>query len=1003
VICAQCGGTAPPRKAGETRILPCEKCKLPLGIKECPQCSAGIFGPENYCAHCGSNLKAKGAPSELSRQLKVLEAYLPERVMERLLASEHGVVSERKYATIVFADVSGFTAMSEQLSAEEVTKTMNEVFEGMVTAVHRYDGTVDKFIGDCVMAIFGAPIAHDNDPERALLACLDMMTFVREFSDRTGRGLGIAIGINAGPVVAGSVGGHGRLNYSVMGDTVNTAQRLEAAAGKGRILVTKEVYQRTKEVVRFKALAPIKVKGKRNPIDVWEARERRPRSGTQVQGSTFVGRKQELDQIRQVMGNGGLVAVVGEAGVGRTALVDQLAASAHQGGIPVARAACPPYAPERTAGLLTESVAQLLKIRVDQGIGAIKDGRAKLVELGLSEQEAALLLAGAAREKVDSASLDYESTIRATCAAYFRVLSASARGRLLVILEDLQCASPTERAQMGILLASAPPPGITLLVTLRPEATKLLEGKEAVKRLPIEPLPKAEVRALVAARLGLPTLEEAVAERIYAFCRGNPRMLEELMQSLTDQGVIFRSRQRWIVSPKLNEVAVPPGIEGLAAARIDELDPDARRFVQAAGLVGTEFDPEMVRRVGGFQVDLEWVISQLIDRRIVVADGGRNALLRFTHESYRSVAAETLSTDERRGLNARIGQYLEETADLKDPRALQKAAHHLAGGVDMEKGVKFLLRAAKKLVEVHQVDSAIEMLERLCSLAAPQGIANHVLSQSENELDEGLYHLGMLYLRKGQLPEAENRLQWAYGRSKQFFNGDFRVWSLFGLAQLARARNRPDQARTHLETASAEAAGMRDPALVAVAMLEQSRLHNLNGEGKAALEITAKALEMEKKITPELRANLPQQVSPALILIERGQAFHQSGSPFEAAKAFEGSHQAATEAKDDSARGHAALALAKLAAARQDFDGAFKLNSEALTCFKSVGDRIAEGRCLHNLAATELARGQLPRANGALKHAERIFSEIGHREGLAFVGQMKDALRKASQPAPKKA
>ncbi len=966
---------------------------MPLGRKECPDCSAGLFGHERFCPFCGNCFKGFTILSR-TKYVRMLERYLPERSLERLLASDTGIISERRYASVMFADVSGFTSMSEDMPAEQVAETMNGVFEGMVAVVHRYDGTVDKFIGDAVMAVFGAPVGHDNDPERAVCAALEMMSFVREHSDRIGRRLSLAIGINAGPLVAGSIGGHGRLNYSVLGDTVNVAQRLEAAAGAGRILVTREVWQRAKDVVRFKTLAPIKVKGKRNPIDVWEARERRPRGETEVREGRLIGRRAEFDQLRKLVIPRGaqLVALSGEAGVGRTALVERLQ-QAVRSGMQATYAACPSYGAQTDAGLLAETVGQLLRVRISQGVGALKDGKNKLVELGLSEQEASLLLASASREKPDTASLDYQATLRATCAAFLRVLAAcAARQPLLVVFEDLHWANPTVQAQLSTLLELGVPAGVTMVWTARSEGATLWAGRPEVAHLKLEPLGAENTRALVTDRLRLAVLDERIAARIHATTHGNPRMVDELVHAFIDQGLIFRSRNRWLVSPKVAEADSPPGLDALIAARIDELDADTRRFLKAAAVVGSPFDAELVRRVAGLQLDVEWVLSNLLDRRIVVPDEERGSLLRFAHEGWQRVASEMMVSRERRLLHVRLGGYLQETTDLKNPRSLQRVAFHLAEGADPDKGAALLLKAARRLVEVHQVDNAVDLLEKLITIAAPRGYAGYELSRCETELDEALYRLGMLLQRKGLFAEAEDKLQWAYGRARHFFNGDLRVWSLLGLAELNLSRGRADEARKFLELAAVDSEGMRDAALLAVSLLERARLFNREGKPDSALEACEKGLEAEQRADPELRATLPQPLSRALILIEKGHALHQLGRTPEANSAFFDAHKLAAQLNDLSARGHAVAAMAKMAMANSDFGRAAELSAEGLRCFRAVGDRVAEGRCMHNIALMETARGNLPRATEALQQAERIFTEIAHREGLALLDQLRQKL-----------
>jgi class 3 adenylate cyclase len=188
--------------------------------------------------------------------------YIPGNLAEQILATKGNIEGERKCVTVVFADVSGFTAMSEKMDAEEVTEIINQLFTRLVDIIYRYEGTVDKFIGDCVMALFGAPIAHENDAERALLASMDMLNAVEEMNQTLPVRLGIKIGLNIGTVVVGNIGSDLRMEYTAMGDVVNLAKRLQESAISGQILLSESVYNATRGAFDFRTLKPVKVKGK---------------------------------------------------------------------------------------------------------------------------------------------------------------------------------------------------------------------------------------------------------------------------------------------------------------------------------------------------------------------------------------------------------------------------------------------------------------------------------------------------------------------------------------------------------------------------------------------------------------------------------------------------------------------------------------------------------------------------------------------------------------------
>src|SRR5882762_1338781 len=240
---------------------------------------------------------------------------------------------ERKLVTIVFADISGFTALSEKKDPEEVREMMNACFQSLVPIVQKYEGTIDKFIGDEIMALFGAPIAHEDDPERALRAALEMMDAITAVNRQHGTELGIHIGINSGPVIAGQIGSENRRDYSVMGDAVNLAARLEDASSRGEIFVGPSTYQQTTHLFEFEEIPPLTLKGKEAPVQVHRLIKAKGgwKSGRGIEGlhTELVGRDSELRQIEAVLnmlkdGSGGICAVFGEAGVGKSRLVTEV-------------------------------------------------------------------------------------------------------------------------------------------------------------------------------------------------------------------------------------------------------------------------------------------------------------------------------------------------------------------------------------------------------------------------------------------------------------------------------------------------------------------------------------------------------------------------------------------------------------------------------------------------------------------------------------------------------
>ncbi|MBI6546785.1 MAG: zinc ribbon domain-containing protein, partial [Cyanobacteria bacterium NC_groundwater_1444_Ag_S-0.65um_54_12] len=300
----------------------CTACGQALTIT-CPACGTAVTATARYCVSCGTCLVAEAGAKGDGKLLTIQTA--------PSLVSPTVPLGDRRFVTVLFADVSGFTTMSEKLDPEQVTEVINAFFKVLTEPIYQFGGIVDKYIGDAIMALFGAPVAHEDDPERAVMAAYEMRKAARVFADKlaatTGIRLMVRIGLNTGLVVAGAVGGQQRQDYTVMGDTVNLAQRMESAAPIGGILVSQETYRLTQQLFEFKARELIHVKGKAAPVYTYEVIGLLPQQA-RVVGRQFAlrGRAAECDRLKEILARGArgepvFVMVAGEAGSGKSRLL----------------------------------------------------------------------------------------------------------------------------------------------------------------------------------------------------------------------------------------------------------------------------------------------------------------------------------------------------------------------------------------------------------------------------------------------------------------------------------------------------------------------------------------------------------------------------------------------------------------------------------------------------------------------------------------------------------
>jgi class 3 adenylate cyclase len=540
---------------------------------------------------------------------------------------------ERRQVTVMFADISGFTAMSEKLDPEEVRTLINGCFELLGEAIDRYGGHIDKFIGDEIMALFGAPVAHENDPERALRAALDMMDALAEFNhrhaDKIPKALALHFGLNTGLAIAGGIGTRQRQDYSVMGDTVNLAARLEDLSEAGEILVGETTYRLTAPLFEFQPLPPVKVKGKDQPVNVFRLLKAKAGLGGQLRGieglsSPLIGRDVEVERLKAILirleaGHGGVVSITGDAGIGKSRLVHELKLLyAQRGATRWVEGRALSYGENAPYLVAREVLRDHLGLALDLSAAQAKTSLRAAVEQfvpGPSSDEVYPYLAYLLDVPLDeeaSRRLKYqagEALHRQLMSAVQRiVMAAGQQSPLVMVWEDLQWADPSSLHLLESLLAAAQT-GVLLLVLVyrRPVSGSRIENfQKAISSVPrlspaaieLLPLSVEQSHELLDNLLGPDTLPDRVKRLMVAKAEGNPFYLEEVIRSLINSGAIVAGDDgRWQVTGTLSEITLPDTLQGVIMSRVDQLDPDAKRVLQVASVIGRNFSYRILAQV----------------------------------------------------------------------------------------------------------------------------------------------------------------------------------------------------------------------------------------------------------------------------------------------------------------------------------------------------------------------------------------------------------------------
>src|SRR5437868_5477566 len=514
---------------------------------------------------------------------------------------------ERKLVTIVFTDVSGFTALSEKLDPEKVRELINACFDWLVPVVQKYDGTIDKFIGDEIMAVFGAPVAHEDDAERALRAALDMMDAIVAFNHANGTELGLHIGINTGLVVAGEIGGRDRRDYSVMGNAVNLAARLEDASPVGEIFVGPATYRQTQRLFDFEPVAPLKLKGKEAPVELRRLLRAKavpkPMRGIEGLRAPLIGRDDELTEIHKAIsdlecGRGSILAILGEAGLGKSRLIAETRAL-----LPANVMWAEGRALSFTAGmsywLARGIVLSLLNVKPEAAQSEVAAALQKSLD-GQSEiypflsRLLELPMGAATEERVKFLSSEaLRSGILEALGGYVRRRARQAP--LVLVWEDLHWCDPSSWEVLEMLVAVSNEVPLLLLCAARLEDNRLLEGLQrndgrCVRHIiRLSPLTRDESGSLIQRLLKIENFPAGMRELILNRAEGNPFFVEELLRSLIDAGAIVLEGDRAAATREIEAVEIPETLQGVLAARIDRLPPDNKQTLQRASVIGRIF------------------------------------------------------------------------------------------------------------------------------------------------------------------------------------------------------------------------------------------------------------------------------------------------------------------------------------------------------------------------------------------------------------------------------
>ncbi len=697
----------------------CRNCGTKLSLL-CSQCGSEYLSGDEFCGECGHNLSIpSGAkPKELSfdEKLAKIQRYLPKDLTQKILAQRDKIEGERKQVTVMFCDMEGFTSLTEKLGSEQMYSIMDEVYEILIHKVHDYEGTVNELTGDGIMALFGAPIALEDAPQRAIRSALAIHREINRFSEqlKTEKGMPsikMRIGIHTGPVVVGTLGNDLRVEFKAVGDTVNLASRTEGLAEPGTTFVTEETLKLTEGLFRFEALGEKKIKGKEEPVKVYKviapSTLRTKFDVSAERGLTpFVGRERELELLldgfeRAKAGKGQAFSIISEAGVGKSRLLYEFRKAIANEDVTFLEGRCLSY----SRGVSYHPYIDILKSNFDIQEGD-QESREKVQKglrlMGVDEPSTLpylLELLSVKESGIDQISMSPETRKDRIIEALKRVLLKGSEIRPLVVaFEDLHWLDKSSEDVLRSHLESIPGSKVLLIFTYRPEFVHTWGAKSYHNQLTLHRLSNRESLEMVNHILGTKEIERALEELILEKAEGVPFFIEEFIKSLQDIKAIERKDNRYHLAKDIQDVIIPSTIQDVIMARVDSLSEGAKGVLQIGSVVGREFNQDLIQKVTGLsERELLSHLSVLRDSELLYERGiYPQSTHIFKHALTQEVVYNSLLLKRRKEIHETIGRAIESLYSERLEEFYEILAYHYSESDNLEKAYLYLKLSGSK-------------------------------------------------------------------------------------------------------------------------------------------------------------------------------------------------------------------------------------------------------------------------------------------------------------------
>ncbi|UCE53443.1 MAG: AAA family ATPase [Desulfobacterales bacterium] len=755
----------------------CLECGQKLEQK-CPQCGKALPVEAKFCNGCGHKLTAKPVPSpkglSFDEKLIKIQKYLPKGLTEKILSQKDRIEGERKQVTVMFCDMEGFTQLSEKLGPEDVYTIMDKVYEILIHKVHDYEGTVNEMTGDGIMALFGAPIALEDAPQRAIRSAYSIHREMTRFSDKIKRDkkeippLKMRIGIHTGPVVVGTLGNDLRVEFKAVGDTVNLASRMEDLAEPGATYVTEETFKLTEGLFRFEALGEREVKGKEEPIKTYRVigpSTRRTRFDVSAErGLTpFIGRERELELLidgyeRAKQGRGQAFSIMGEAGVGKSRLSYEFRKAVEDEDVTFLEGKCLSY----SQGVAYHPIIDLYKSNFDIRENDSDDQIKEKVKRGLKQMDLEeistlpylLELLSVKDSGFDQINMSPEGRKDRMIEAMIRItLKGSEIRPLIMVIEDLHWMDKSSEDVLKYMLESISGARILLIFTYRPEYAHTWGGRSYHNQVNLNRLSNRESLAVVNHVLGAEDIEIDLENLILEKTEGVPFFIEEFLKSFKELKIIERKGNKYHLIKDAQGLEIPSTIQDVIMARVDSLAEGTKEVLQIGSVIEREFSYSLMKRVTRISEQvLISHLSALKDSELVYERGiFPNSTYIFKHALTQDVVSDSILTKRKKQLHENVGDAIEELFKDNIEEYYGVLTEHYIASENYEKGAQYSRLAGKKAQKAASFAESIPYAKKRISCLEKLPVSVDV----QKQIIDSRSILGLYYTQKSDFVRAK--------------------------------------------------------------------------------------------------------------------------------------------------------------------------------------------------------------------------------------------------------